>query len=153
MIIQIAKIPEDGRTYSGELASELLELEGDKFARVTEPIRYDLSVALASDQVIVSGSVEVPAELLCVRCAELFSTKLGDSSFLRTYEIEEGMESVDVTEDIREAILLSIPVHPACGADEKGFCTQCGRDLSQVVYARLGSDKSGTWDSLDRLKL
>ncbi len=153
MKIEIAKIPEDGKTFTGELSSEILDLQGDRLVRIEAPIRYELAVSLASEQVIVSGVVEVDAQLLCVRCADFFSTKLGDSSFLRAYEISPGLEFVDVTEDIREAVLLSIPAHPSCGPDEKGFCTHCGRDLNQVVYARLGPDEKGIWNTLDGLKL
>jgi len=151
--IEIAKIPERGTTFSGELPAAILELEGERLVRIEAPIRYELEVSLVSEQVIVNGVVEVDAELLCVRCAELFSTKLGDSSFLRAYEILPGQEIVDVTEDIREAVLLSIPAHPSCDPDEKGFCAHCGKDLNQVVYAKVGPEDTGMWNRLDGLEL
>lgn len=153
MIIDIQKISEGGTTYEGEMPPEYLDLEGDKFIRPKGPVRYELSAEIVSDQIIVQGWVETELDLLCVVCAEFFSTTVRVSSFLRAYAIESGMERLDLTEDIREDVLLVIPHYPRGDVDETEHCRICGRNLRKKQKARSAESPAEIWDPLNRLKL
>lgn len=153
MIIEIHKISEGGSRYTGELPPESLDLEGDKFIRALVPVRYDLTAEIVSEQVIVQGAVETELDLLCVVCAEFFSTTVRVSSFLRAYAIESGMETLDLTEEIREDILLVIPHYPRGEPDETDHCRQCGKNLQKKEEPRAAESPSALWDPLNRLKL
>ncbi len=153
MRIEIAKISEEGDKYEGEEPREVLELEKDKFIDPSGSIHYDLFVQRVSDQLVVKGILQVKFYLLCSRCAEFFSTTVVDSSFLRAYKLEEGTEVVDVTRDMREAVLLKIPPYPVCSAECHGLCRQCGMNLNKGICSCVPPEGPSPWDDLNRLKI
>ena len=129
--IETTQIGEDGFQVEGEESGDLLELANDPVARADGPIRYDLTVEQAGTELVVRGEVEAPLKLRCSRCAHFFSTTVRVSSFLHAYEWAEHPETLDVTADVREDVLLEIPGFPLCDAGCKGLCAQCGRDLNE----------------------
>lgn len=151
MKIEISKISEDGSFYEGEEPAEILELEQDKYARAAGPIRYALEARRVGHEVVVTGRLEVPVNLLCGRCAEFYSTTLEVSSFLRAHEFSDGQEELDLTEDIREDVLLELPSYPRCSWMGEGVCPLSGVNVSVLKL----SEKPATdnrWAALDVLK-
>ncbi len=112
--IETTQIGEDGFSVSGEEPGELLDLAQDPVALEAGPIRYDLTVERAGQELVVRGQVEAPLRLRCSRCANIFSTIARVSSFLHAYEWAEHPESLDVSADVREDVLLEIPGFPLC---------------------------------------
>jgi uncharacterized protein len=149
LIIEIPKVSPEGSTYEGEEPSEMLELGSDPTAHPDGPIRYAFTAEVVSDRLIVKGTIELPLRLTCGRCAEIFSTTLRDSSFLHAYEISEGVETVDVTPDIREDVLLDLPPFPVCSADCKGLCPRCGTNLNKGSCACRSTEVNDRWSALD----
>ena len=58
--IETTQIGEDGYSVSGEEPGELLELAQDPVARAAGPIRYELTVERAGQELVVRGQVEAP---------------------------------------------------------------------------------------------
>ncbi len=152
MIIDIQKISAEGSTYSGDLPHDVLGLEGDKFIRPAGPVGYHLKAEIVSDQVIVSGELEAELELMCVVCADFFSTMIVISSFLRAYPIHSGLESIDLSADIREEILLAVPYYPRGEPEDRETCRRCGRNLRPGPDKPPPGDPSEVWGPLNRLK-
>lgn len=69
------------------------------------------------------------------------------------HRIEAGSDLVDMTDDLREAVLLGMPSFPLCSQDCKGLCPVCGQDLNkeECECARAGGDFR--WNALDNLDL
>ena len=153
MIIDIPKVSEEGSRFVGEEPAEILELAGQEHVRVTGPIRYDLRAEKVSAELLVQGEVAVELEVECSRCAEFYSTTVRVLSFLRAYEIKEKVESVDVTPDLREDLLIELPAYPVCSATCRGLCPQCGANLNQGPCACRPAQMGGNWSGLDGLKL
>ncbi len=99
-------------SLEGELPGSVLDLEDDPTVNVLGGISYVLVAERLGDQIVVRGRLEVPLELECSRSGAFFSTMCRDSTFLRHYSISEVSESIDLTEEIREAVLLGIPTYP-----------------------------------------
>jgi len=153
LIIPIAKIQADGSSFKGELPPEALDLEGDRFIRPKVPIRYDLRAEIVSGQLLVQGTVETELDVLCSSCADFFSTSIQLSSFLHACAVDPGLEVVDLTEDIREDILLEVPNYPRGPLDECGCCLVCGRDMSKREDPGPEETPPETWAALNQLKL
>ena len=153
MIIEIPKLSEEGSHYEGDEAPSILDLAGESSLRVKEPIHYDFFVQVVSNELLVQGRLQVTLDVQCLKCAEFFSTTLADLSFLRAYEITEGVSSVDVTEDIREEILLGIPSIPVCSASCKGLCPQRRKNWNEGKCDCKPPGGSGGWSALDGLQL
>jgi uncharacterized protein len=151
MKIDIAKLLPEGSSFVGELPGEILGLENDRFAHAVGPISYDVFAYLAAQELIVKGVFHAPVELLCGRCAGFFSTTLTISSFLRAYPISDTTESVDLTEDIREDILVEIPAYPKCAYEGSGVCPFSGVDLDELKLDEP-PPLTDPWGDLDKLE-
>lgn len=153
MIIEIAQIPEAGLTCAGHEPGSSLGLDADRLFRNIGPIEFDLSAELISGELVVEGAVHASLECVCSRCAEFFSTTIEDSSFLRAYEISDTVETVDISPDLRDAVLLFLPAFPLCTPDCAGLCPQCGTNRNQGSCTCSPPDGDLRWDSLDALRL
>lgn len=152
MIIEVPKIRPDGEWCEGDEPYSLLDLEGERAIRLSRPIHYKFWVQPVSDKLVVKGDLALPVELECGRCADFYSTILAVSSFLRAYDISGAVETVDVTPDIREDILLQLPTFPVCRPDCKGLCPQCGHNLNRGKCS-CRPPEAKRWGALDGLSL
>lgn len=151
MIIDIPKLREDGEWFEGEEPCSVLELE-DPGILLHAPLVYRVFAYSVSGRLLVKGTLRILVQLRCVRCAEFFWTTIQESSFLRAYDISKGTETVDITPDFREDILLQLPSHPLCSPTCKGLCPYCGKNLNEgACGCRPPSD--GRWGALDNLRL
>lgn len=149
--IEIPKLNPDGEWFEGEVPVATLGVEDEK-VRLEQPIRYRMWAQPVSGRLVVKGEWSIELGLECGRCADFFSTTLGDSSFLRDYEISGGVESVDVTPDIREDVLLALPAYPVCRETCRGLCPTCGKNLN-VDSCSCPPQGGVHWGGLDGIKL
>lgn len=150
--IQTTQIGEDGYAVEGRESGDLLDLAQDPVARADGDVRYELTVSAAGTELVVSGQIEAPLRLLCSRCAQFFSTTVRVSSFLHAYEWAEHPETLDVSADVREDVLLEIPGFPLCDGACKGLCARCGRDLNEgACGCSSPPDELSPWAALDGL--
>ena len=153
MIIEIDKIPEQGLHFSVEEPAEVLGLADDSIFSAKSPVRCELYVQVVSDTLIVRGTVSAEVQVRCVRCAQMFSTTVTDSGFLRDYSEITETEELDITEDLRETVILNLPQFPLCDEECKGLCPQCGKELNQGSCDCLNGEDDGAWEALDNLNL
>ncbi len=148
--IATTQIGENGYAVAGDEPGDLLDLAHDPVARAAGPIRYELTLDRAGQELIVRGRLEAPLRLRCSRCAQFFSTTARVSSFLRAYEWADHPEFLDVSADVREDILLEIPGFPLCRAGCQGLCPQCGQDLNDGACGCVPpGDGPSRWAALD----
>jgi uncharacterized protein len=131
VIINLYDLPAEGRQLTGKESG--IELDSDRGAVVhcTTPVSYDLFAQVVTETLLVSGSLRLKAEVQCVKCAELFEVEVVESNYTFDAEVDEKSEQVDLTEDIREAIILAFPSYPVCRDGCKGLCPQCGADRNR----------------------
>ena len=153
MKILVARIPEEGSNYEGDDPGRILKVEEEPFVRNPGDVHYALYAQHVSEELVVRGKLAVDVELQCARCSEFFSTTVGVSDFLRAYPAPEGIDSVDVTEDLREEILLHVPAFPLCDEECKGVCSQCGADLNKGSCGCKKEEGPNAWSALDDLNL
>ena len=74
------------------------------------------------------GSIKREIEHICARCLKSVEEKIHESVHL-TYETKD-VEEIDMTDDIRDTLLLSRPERFLCDVNCKGLCSNCGVDLN-----------------------
>ncbi|MBN1225748.1 MAG: DUF177 domain-containing protein, partial [Deltaproteobacteria bacterium] len=62
---------------------------------------------------------------------------------------KEGI--IDLTEVVREQILLAVPMIPICKEDCKGLCPYCGQNLNQCKCVCAGKTIDPRWSKLQNL--
>lgn len=100
-------------------------------------------------EVLISGDIKADVELQCSRCLKDFKLtmtipfdvvynpvdelKNEERYELKQDELDMGFYSgdeLDISELIKEQIILNIPMKPLCNELCKGICLKCGADLN-----------------------
>ncbi len=151
--ILLARLAEGGERFKGEDPAEVLELEPDDVVVSVGPMRYDVMVTpVPGDELLVRGKVGCDVVFRCARCAESFTMEVAENPYVRSYELQDETESVDLTPDMREATLLAFPAYPVCKAACLGLCSKCGKDLNQGS-CECGPEPDARWGGLDGLEM
>jgi uncharacterized protein len=145
--IHLATLPAGRSRIETEAAPAATGLPEGEWAG---PLRAELTLDKANDQITVRGMVRSMARLECVRCLRVFdqpveaellvyADRAGSS---RRGDEEDDLErdhymkfhdgrQLDLSEDVRETLLLEVPFTPHCREDCKGLCPKCGADLNE----------------------
>ena len=150
MKIHLNKFPVGGLHLEGEEDRDILELE-DETTRVLSPVRYSLDVGLSDGGLFATGTLEVDLEQECVRCLQRFPITVEVPDFATQVELGTS-ETVDLTQEIREDILLALPPHPHCdwnGANRCAGVLEIQKIHESEPPADLG--EKNPWKTLDQL--
>lgn len=118
--IDLAQLPEEGKAMSGELDPKIFGLPKND-AQPQAGLEYDLYVQRFDDELLLRGYLGCPFEFTCVRSNKLFVQTISLEEAAVSVEVTSG--TVDVTEALREEVLINFPNHPRCDeADEPLEC-------------------------------
>jgi uncharacterized metal-binding protein YceD (DUF177 family) len=118
-------------------------------AEAISPVHCRLDVGLSDGGLFATGSLSVRIRQQCVKCLQFFESTLEVPNFAMQVELN-GSESVDLTPEIREDILLVLPSHPRCDADGR---TNCPASFQSAPAAPLTEEADhSAWDALDQFK-
>jgi len=157
MKVHLNQIPDEGLHVEGAESSSILDLHDESVQSVSD-VRYALDVGLSDGGLFATGKLETDLELECVACLEHFPYELRIPDFACQIELTSS-ETVDLTESIREDILLALPPHPHCDWDGERVCKGAfPRSKTETASESLSDsqDTEGTrdvWGALDQLKI
>ena len=152
MKINVRRIPEGGETLRGTEPATIIGLD-DPNIRFEKEIAYDLHVEVQETALLVTGTLRAPATAHCGRCLKALKLPVAVDDFVFHHELH-GEDLVDLTESVREDILLQLPQRTLCGPTCKGLCPVCGQDLNvRRCSCEQPRKFSGEWNKLDELKL
>ena len=146
-ILDLATLPKGASRVVVESGAADLDLPP---AEWRQPVRGELMVDRNGDQVSVRGRLKTAAQFECVRCLvgftqsvdipfEVFAERAG-AGRRRDEEADLERDSymqfhdgrrLDLRAEVRETLLLELPLTPRCREDCAGLCPRCGADLNQ----------------------
>ncbi|MTI96068.1 MAG: DUF177 domain-containing protein [Firmicutes bacterium] len=109
-----------------------------------EPVIISYQVTNAGDLYLFEARVQFSYSIACSRCLapieekkeltvqEQFGRRTDQSNPSEDIQAVTGDE-IDVTDSIRDQILLTMPAKPLCKQDCAGLCPQCGGDRNRVA--------------------
>ena len=149
MKIHIRQVPPEGRHIEGEEPAAILDLSELGMVPLT-PVRYSLDAGLSEGGLFATGELGVDLECRCVSCLEQFALPVRVDDFACQVELA-GREEIDLTEPIREDILLALPAHPRCDMVGGKVCP----GLKLPADASPSGDEAPppVWAALDQLKI
>ena len=153
MNIEIGQVHQRPRRFTGEEPAAILGLDQETQFQVIGDVRYALSAQRFAADLLVRGILEVDVRGRCARCGERCAQTIRDEDFARSYPLSAANELIDLTSDIREAILLALPMSFVCSAGCRGLCVQCGANLNKAPCACAKHRQTIPWGMLDQLKL
>ena len=127
-VIKLSEIPEEGLTLSEPLDPVQMRLDTPEI-KFTAPLDLKAMFQKQRETVWVQVGVTGQMEQICVRCLEPHKRPY-EGQFHLDYSVKE-MLSLDITDDVRQEILLSYPIRFLCREDCLGLCPQCGTNLNE----------------------
>jgi uncharacterized protein len=158
--INIRQLTNEGMDFSGKISREDLGLVISNSANhVTfdDFADYQFHISSVSDGVLVDGTVKVGVNADCGRCLGDYHFILQATDVCHFYEHVKGDE-LDITDDIREDVLISLPTKYLCSQDCVGLCPTCGKNLNRekcecMIETVPDDEEANPWNELDKLDL
>jgi uncharacterized protein len=149
MLVNIAEIKqEEGAHQRVDLQVTLEPIElGGELVHFDQPFTGSAEIWNLGDRLLVKGELAGEARLVCSRCLTEYRGPL-DLTFEEEFvegttvaddqsEAETGRqvnlyqgEEIDLTEALRDNVLVELPMKPLCSADCRGLCPTCGQNLN-----------------------
>jgi uncharacterized protein len=138
-----------GATRHYKLHEEINDL--DPAIKPLSNLDGEIMMIRTGEGVLVNGDLYLTAELQCRRCLELFSAPVRfgiEEEFKPTIDIVTGAKipqteedepatqinaqhMLDLTEVIRQNLMLALPMYPVCRSRCEGLCPNCGQNWNE----------------------
>lgn len=139
-VAEIKKRLVGSKNFSYELTPDELNItEAD--LKVTAPIILEGMIENAGDVILLKADVKTEIERTCGRCLKVFTEPLAAQVVEKFYPAgAENIENdafiyesdlLDITEPVRESLLLAVPLQSLCREDCRGLCPVCGADRNE----------------------
>lgn len=159
-----------GGTRSYELYIPVSELDQlDDGFDVVAPFRGSVRFLWTNERILVLVSGDTAVAMQCSRCLETFEQPIHveiEEAFIPTVDLATGLpiqtddeepdeallidehHILDLSEILRQSILLALPMTPLCRPDCKGFCPVCGANLNVETCTCEVDDVDPRWAAL-----
>jgi uncharacterized protein len=170
MIIDLITLENSPSEFDFELTPEEIDLDGE-YAKLKTAARVKGNLTRHIAQTDVAGTIWADLEIECTRCLEKID-KTQEIAFKAAFvtpenytqakeaelkaedldvSILEGNE-IDMTELVREQILLNLPEQIFCREDCKGLCEKCGANRNLIDCNCEEKEIDPRWAALKNLK-
>ncbi len=165
-----------GATRRLTVETSLLGLYNDEGEMVeAHEVKGEVKVTRLTEGLLVQGDVNAQVALECSRCLDDFLLPVDarlEEQFQPTIDIESGHpikraeyeqddnafmldpnHLMDLTEPIRQALLVALPMRPLCRDDCKGLCSLCGANRNFEDCGHVDEQTDSRWAGLRDLDL
>lgn len=117
-------------------------------AQIVKPINGNIQLVRRVNEVYVKANLSTLIEIICRRCTKRFGAEVAAEIELQFYPAEKpeqvepyfldvgeryySGESIDLSDEVRQALLLEIPTWPLCAESCAGLCPHCGVDRNST---------------------
>jgi uncharacterized metal-binding protein YceD (DUF177 family) len=150
LVIDVARLKAEGEELLGVVDDAVLEIDGE-LLRPFGGIRYELFAQLFGTELLVRGTIAQDFDAVCARCGGDFDFTVTVDDFTASMEADEKSEFVDLTDELRQSIILALPSYPVCRQDCCGVCATCGKNLNEGSCSCSRHERDGRWGALDAL--
>ncbi len=142
MKINISKLSDGEHLYKFIVKPSDLELNNDRF---NKPVYVEAIFEKSRRQLFLRATVYTVGRFQCDRCIEDFDMVLENSYRMyyvyseeesKKYEPDEVVvitpetNEIDISDDVRQMVLLSVPMKLLCYEECLGLCPRCGKNLN-----------------------
>lgn len=133
----------------GSEGPEFWDLPEEDLFHSDKPVKYELCARNVSGSIQVTGKISGIVYGSCGRCLKEVSREIvNDSVELYYFKDEIDVEELDITADVRDELLIDLPMNLLCSEECRGLCPVCGIDLNKKKCS-CQSSGSLCWSALD----
>lgn len=170
MIIDLDSLEKSPAPFEVSIEPQEIDLNGENFS-LNKPVRVIGEVVKKIAQTNVKGNISAGLKLECARCLQAIeknvdipfeSVFVTAENYTQAKEAQVGTEDLDVavfegdkidlTELVREQILLSLPEQIFCQEDCRGLCEKCGANRNLINCNCIEKEVDPRWAALKNLK-
>jgi uncharacterized protein len=151
MKIKLNTIPDSGTHDKGKLDAKDYDIPNEGISD-WDTIHYDFTLQKTETDLIVSGSLSTSFKVVCGRCAEPIPWEVKIPDFCKVVQFKNG-EDIDLTDDIREDILLNLSMAPRCQLTPEQKCPISGEYYGESPETVTEDIREDVWGVLDQLNL
>lgn len=170
MLIELAAVGSRPKNIDEAYAPGTIDLEGEPLELASDILLHGVLRRRALG-VELTGNLRADLRLACSRCLKPVEYKLDqdfravfvnpdqdlegaevqlDDELLDQSVAEDGV--VELTDVVREQLLLAVPARAFCEEECRGLCPQCGSDLNLIDCKCGEGDIDPRWAALSKLK-
>ncbi len=141
---------------------------------LVRPISGHVQLMRTQNGILVTGTVHTRAEMVCSRCLEPAYYDLDihiEEEYYPTVEVYTGaalpwreftddeallidaQHILDITEVVRQDLIISLPMKPLCSENCKGLCPVCGANLNEGPHECEEEEIDPRWAALVGFKV
>lgn len=157
--ISIPLLKKEDLNLQGEEPASFINLGEHPVMEVDSPVAYSLHASFTGGSVLVTGQISFDLKCTCGRCLKEFTSGFKTGNLYLYFDDIEDMLELDISDDLRQEAMLSLPLSPVCSNDCKGLCPECGIDRNKescsCEHDRRDDDEDedNPWSALDDLEL
>ncbi|MEO8666571.1 MAG: DUF177 domain-containing protein [Ignavibacteria bacterium] len=165
--ININNLKEGGHKYSFSADSKDFDFSNDEVELVGD-VHVDVNLYKVEHQFSLKTDLKGKFRFVCDRCLEDFIHDFTNSfDIIYKYDFKEKDERdieddnikfispntkhIDLKEDVRDYILLSIPMKKAPEEDD-GICSYCNKDINEMLQIKRQEEINPVWEKLIKSK-
>ena len=137
LVIDLSRLNPKGETIEGEVDAVGLD---EEFVKSFGGVRYRLRAEIFGTELLVRGVLEQDFDLVCSRCGKDFDDTVKVDDFTGSVDSADSAQEVDLTEDVRESIILNLPTYPVCDEACPG------------IEQKTEMPEDDRWGALDQLR-
>lgn len=132
MKIHVNRVPVEG--LEDHASYDPATMDMDRWdLRLEQPVEVDAFISRVDQELVVRVQIRCPICASCARCLEDFDAVLTPAA-LFSYQVTPT-DVVDITDDVRQEVVLAYPMIPVCRPDCRGLCGVCGQNLNEAACA------------------
>jgi uncharacterized protein len=160
--IRVSGLSAGTHEFSLRVPSSDLQLD----ANFDAPVEVKVRLEKLARQIIIRSEIATSASFSCDRCLASFRQEMA-SKYAIVY-VEDPSEAgrfppeemrvirtdatiIDLSEDVREMVLLSVPLKLLCREECRGLCQSCGADLNAGECGCARETANRPWQGLEKL--
>jgi uncharacterized protein len=131
-------------SLSDFLETDVVEIKNHRY-KGDIGVKTDIFVSLkalrsSKKSIYINGIITGFVEIECSRCLNLYRYKM-DIPMNTDIDVIDGQ--VDIGEEVRQSLLLEIPMKPICDKDCLGICKVCGRHNKKNDFCNCSDNTDG----------
>ena len=130
MKVFLKDIRPEGLVLHDTMNADVIGVREEDHLKFDSALSINTRFELIEDTLLAKTKVRGNISSTCSRCLEEIH-RGWDKSFTLDFSINRNTDYVEIDEDVRQEVVLNLPMRVLCKEDCKGICVDCGVNLNE----------------------
>ncbi len=116
-----------------------------EFVQYRHALNVYAEAVLTGTDIVVTGEISTTFGFTCGRCLENYERPFR-GKLQQIYSLDQ--KEIDISPEVKEAVLLEMPITPVCHEGCKGLCATCGKNRNIAPCTCKAVAENPKWSAL-----